>query len=140
MGIGLLVGGSALRAEGDAYGGACGAFGCSGSKDAEGAMLRSVGASMQLGGALFALGGIALGVVAVATRSRRELEAEAKAVPVAAATAACPRCAADVPTDARFCAACGHAFVRPCPSCSRDLARSARFCQGCGAAVAPIAP
>ncbi len=49
-------------------------------------------------------------------------------------TVNCPACHADVPLNARFCAACGHQLVvtRKCARCGQDVTATARFCPSCG--------
>jgi class 3 adenylate cyclase/tetratricopeptide (TPR) repeat protein len=45
---------------------------------------------------------------------------------------ACSNCAAEVASDARFCAQCGQPVAPACPSCGAEVAADARFCASCG--------
>jgi class 3 adenylate cyclase len=44
----------------------------------------------------------------------------------------CPRCHADNPVAARFCANCGAALIQHCSNCQAEMAAGARFCMNCG--------
>jgi class 3 adenylate cyclase/tetratricopeptide (TPR) repeat protein len=44
----------------------------------------------------------------------------------------CPRCAAESPAGARFCAQCGSLLVPRCSACQAELPAGARFCAQCG--------
>ena len=49
----------------------------------------------------------------------------------------CARCQAEIPTGARFCAACGAPVGAACAHCGAPVFAGQRFCTGCGADVAP---
>ncbi len=48
--------------------------------------------------------------------------------------AACPKCRAELPVDARFCGSCGAAVARAtaCPGCKAEVPAGAKFCMSCG--------
>jgi class 3 adenylate cyclase/tetratricopeptide (TPR) repeat protein len=50
-------------------------------------------------------------------------------------TRACGKCAAENPTDASFCMACGAALERSCPGCGAPAPAEARFCGACGTVI-----
>jgi membrane protease subunit (stomatin/prohibitin family) len=49
-------------------------------------------------------------------------------------TTECPKCHAEAPADAHFCASCGAplAAKRTCPGCHAELPAGAKFCMNCG--------
>ena len=47
----------------------------------------------------------------------------------------CARCQAEIPSGARFCAACGAQVGAPCPHCGTPVFGEQRFCTGCGSDV-----
>ncbi len=49
-------------------------------------------------------------------------------------TAACSKCRAALPADARFCSACGAPVARmtQCPACRAEIPANAKFCMSCG--------
>lgn len=57
-----------------------------------------------------------------------------RAGPREAGGAACPKCAARVPSGSRFCPHCGHAIaVELCAGCGAQSVPGAKFCHHCGA-------
>jgi class 3 adenylate cyclase len=52
----------------------------------------------------------------------------------------CPACRHDNRPEARFCEACGVAFVASCPACTAGIVLGQRFCHACGAALGDGAP
>ena len=72
---------------------------------------------------------------------RKSLEEEGKAASPSAKKIECPKCYAQIPLEARFCAFCGHQIlkVNSCFKCSADLPPEANFCMVCGAKVEKIA-
>ncbi len=51
----------------------------------------------------------------------------------------CPQCAAENPSESRFCEACGTNLAQTCGGCGASLSANARFCRQCGRAVAEAA-
>jgi len=49
----------------------------------------------------------------------------------------CPECGVQLPTEARFCFACGKKLDAPaiCPHCSAKLIPGSKFCGDCGKPV-----
>ncbi len=47
-------------------------------------------------------------------------------------TKTCAQCGAVVTKNARFCNACGYAFVNVCPHCGKEQDKNAKFCENCG--------
>ena len=49
----------------------------------------------------------------------------------------CPRCQAENPESARFCAECGARLALACPRCGAEVPPGKKFCRSCGAQLAP---
>jgi predicted ATPase/class 3 adenylate cyclase len=59
--------------------------------------------------------------------------------PPARASATCPSCQADLPTNAKSCVVCGGPPLLACPTCRHLHSQDARFCSQCGARLPQIA-
>lgn len=51
-----------------------------------------------------------------------------------ATTVVCPDCSGNIPSDARFCPACGHQqlVLAQCDNCGKNLSANAKYCSRCG--------
>ena len=52
----------------------------------------------------------------------------------------CPQCRQPVPSDAKFCPACGVRLVATCPGCGVENAPGSKFCKECGRPLVPGQP